>query len=225
MEFIKTHKRYDLSGGKYNRLLVVGCVGKRKRRQLLWLCHCDCGGDTITDSYKLKSGHTKSCGCYNKEKSAERGKIHGQCFSPTYNSWRAMKDRCLGSNHDSYKYYGGKGIIVCSRWLNFVNFFDDMGERPKGKTLERLDNNSNYSLENCVWANSKQQAYNKSNTIFLTFRDKTMTVANWAIKTGFAYETLRARLKRGWTTKMTLTLPLRSRPKSRQNEQKIYSYR
>ena len=213
MRFIKIHKRYDLSGKRYNRLLVVGCIDKRKNRQLLWFCRCDCGGSAITESYKLKAGHTKSCGCYNKEKSAERGTIHGQCNSFSYGSWRGMKERCLNPNNINYKYYGAKGIKICNRWLTFENFFRDMGERPKGLTLEREDNNGDYCLENCIWANIQQQVYNKSNTIFLTFKDKTMTVADWSIKTDIAYETIRGRLKRGWATEMALTLPLRARPR------------
>lgn len=87
--------------------------------------------------------------------------IHGYEGTPTYNSWRSMKQRCLNKNSPDYKHYGGRGITVCERWMDFKNFLDDMGKRPKGMSLDRIDNDGNYEPSNCKWSNMKEQSNNR----------------------------------------------------------------
>lgn len=156
-------KRIDLTGEKFNRLTVLQFL-KNKNRRTFWTCACACGKKLSVRGDKLKDSHTQSCGCQKKEK-AKLGKshlIHGKTNSRTYTTWLCMKQRCKNSKHGHFKYYGGRGVLVCKRWADsFVNFLQDMGERPEGKTLDRIDVNGSYEKSNCRWATHKEQCSNK----------------------------------------------------------------
>ena len=129
--------------------------------------------------------------------------IHGHNTSkgksPTYITWDKMKTRCNNPNHERYKDYGGKGIKVCVRWNSFVNFLKDMGERPEGKTLDRIDTTKGYSKSNCRWATIKQQMRNRNNTLMFTYEGKTKPLKEWAEEIGSPYMTLYNRIARGWS--------------------------
>ena len=128
---------------------------------------CDCGNTLIVAEYKLRAKHTKSCGCFQVEKARKNLPLptHSKSKSSEYNSWQAIKARCLKHNHPFYKYYGGRGIKVCDRWLaSFENFYEDMGPRPfEGYTVDRIDVNGNYCKENCKWSSYEDQHRNRSN--------------------------------------------------------------
>lgn len=130
-------------------------------------CLCECGNYTIVSTANLKNKTTKSCGCYNRELKAERGRKQlykdGLSNHPLYPTWSSMKARCYNKNNNRYKHYGGRGIKVCDRWKNsFKNFLEDMGEKPsKNHSLDRINVNGNYEPENCKWATGSEQAINK----------------------------------------------------------------
>ncbi len=139
-----------------------------KHSQQIWLCRCECGNEKEILLISLKTGNTKSCGCSTQELRTKGITKHGHNQtgkrSPTYISWDNMIGRCNRPSQLRYKHYGGRGITYDVRWKSFANFLEDMGERPKGKTLDRIDVDGNYCKENCRWATNKEQNNNKQKT-------------------------------------------------------------
>ena len=189
--------KIDLTNQIFGRLTVVRRdYGKR------WLCQCVCGNSKIVPSDKLRSGHTQSCGCYQKDSTIKRSTKHGFASRkkriPEYTVWQNMKRRCLDPNTKGYTNYGGRGIAVCGRWLSdFAAFLADMGPRPTPKhTLERKDNERGYSPDNCVWATRKEQHHNRRvprNAAIVNG----MPLKRYAKMVGVPYETAYWRYKRG----------------------------
>lgn len=178
----------DIAGNKYGRLLVVSRSANTCDKKATWLCRCDCGKTTIVIACHLKSGNTKSCGCHNLETMSKNGKnrtTHGMRYTPEYRVWINMKGRCFDPKDKGYRRYGARGITVCKRWMKFENFIADMGLRPSPKhSIDRQDNNKNYTQSNCRWVTSRVQQNNRSSNTIVEYRGLSMTLANAIRKAG-----------------------------------------
>jgi len=149
-------RKIDLTGQRFGRLVVISENTKKKKHDIYWWCQCDCGEITCAQGNNLKSGHKKSCGCLSMESRTK----HNFYKTNTYSTWQAMKSRCQNPKNRAFKHYGGRGISVCERWQDFTAFLSDMGEKPSGKCLERIDNDGNYCPENCKWETQIEQMHN-----------------------------------------------------------------
>lgn len=151
-------KLHVKEGDRFGRLSVVGEIASVKSKAgktvRMVASLCDCGVQVHSTVCNLVYGNTKSCGSC--------GRTHGMTGTPTYTSWESMRDRCASKNKQKYPKYAGRGISVCGRWENsFENFLEDMGERPEGTSLDRIDVNGDYTPENCRWVCQSIQSFNQ----------------------------------------------------------------
>lgn len=200
-------RKIDLAGKRFGKLLVIEkSEVKGKHGAILWNCVCDCGESRSAIAGNLISGTATSCGCV----SYETRKLHGMTKSPTFKTWDSMKQRCLNPNAPDYPKYGMRGITICNKWLeSFNNFLADMGERPEGMSIDRIDVNGNYEPSNCRWATRSQQQRNKSNSIYIEWQGERKSIPEWADITGITRKIISARIKAGWSIHDTLTKPNR----------------
>ena len=205
-------KRIDLTGKRFNRLVVVKEVDKNKYGTRQWLCKCDCGKYVIDTSNHITTGHTKSCGCYKIEFAKNSFTKHGEKYTRLYNIWCSMKQRCYDENCNNYTRYGGKGISVCDEWNNSYECFRDWSMRNGYKdnlSIDRVNNNGNYEPDNCRWATRKTQSNNKSSNHVITYNGITKTVKQWSEDININYGTLLSRFLRGWSIERALKQPVR----------------
>lgn len=189
----------DLLGQRFTRLLVIGLSPERtKYGQCRWICVCDCGNKKTITSTHLVGGRIVSCGCHKDANTRLRFFKHGLKHTPEYNSWRAARNRCFCKNVTGYSNYGGRGITISQEWRDsFLTFLTDMGPRPDGYTLERIDVNGNYEKSNCCWLPKPEQSRNMRCTVRITHDGMTLTLHEWSLHTGINIKTLRSRRQRG----------------------------
>ena len=155
--------RTDLSGRRFGRVTVVRFDHRSAHRRSMWLCRCDCGTELVAMDSNLK-GKTASCGCLRREVLSGLYTTHGHskhAGTPEYESWCAMRARIAARSGARWRNYGSRGITACARWESFENFLADMGPRPPGTSLDRINNDGNYEPGNCRWATAQQQNSNK----------------------------------------------------------------
>ncbi len=177
-------------GTRFGRLVVLS-EGIQPNGLRGYLCQCDCGNTKVHRSNYLTKGRAISCNCAKIERMAKLSKTHGHAsvgkVTQEYRCWQLMKRRCENPADESYIWYGQRGITVCERWHSFENFLADMGQKPHGHSIERIDNDGNYEPSNCRWATMKEQSINKRNTIFVNFRGQKMPLATAAELAGISY--------------------------------------
>jgi len=201
-------KFIDLTGQQFGRLTVIKRVENGNHGKVRWLCQCDCGKNSIVISGGLRNKNTQSCGCLNKEILTKHG--HASYHkSKTYKTWNDMIQRCINPNCKAYKDYGGRGIQVCKRWLKFENFLQDMGEKPEGLTLDRIDNDGDYRPENCRWATRKEQNRNSRHNRLITINGNTKCLSEWCNFYNINYHKIYMRLHHGWSPEEAFELVLR----------------
>lgn len=209
-----TEIQFDILGQKFNRLTAIEYKGRG-----LWLFECECGNRKVMGGSAVRLGRCKSCGCYQREKyqigmAYGTGK-HKMFGTPTYTSWAAMKGRCLNPNSPDYKDYGERGIAVCDRWNGkhgFEHFIEDMGVKPKGRSLDRIDVNGDYCPENCRWATNEEQANNKRGILLYSYNGKKQSLIQWCRELGVSYGMAKRRRQRhpDWGLIQLIAPPLRN---------------
>lgn len=190
-------------GQRFGRLVVTG-PAEKLGKYVSHLCRCDCGREKRVLRQSLLNGATRSCGCRARERASETHRKHGGSRSPEYRSWKSMIERCTSEAHPAYHRYGGRGITVCEAWRKFENFLVDMGERPEGTTLDRIDNDRGYEPGNCRWSTAKDQALNRHDTKMIEAAGQTRCMADWARVLGITRGDLWGRLRRGKTVELLL---------------------
>lgn len=187
----------DLKGSRFGRLKVTARFHPVKKSQTKWLCVCDCGNEIIVFAGNLTRGHTKSCGCL----TLELRRTHGLTDTGEYRIYRNMLRRCCSPKDKRYSDYGGRGIGVCESWRDsFEAFYTDMGPRPSSNhSLDRINNDGWYSLENCKWSTGVEQQNNTRRNVIVEHDSRSLTLAQWARELNVNTSTLRKRLSRGWS--------------------------
>lgn len=201
----------DLTGKTFSKLTVLSRA-ENKGGRVIWLCKCSCGEEKEVKGNNLNTGHTKSCGCLQREAVTERNTTHGGSGTLEYKSWLHMKTRCSDPNYEFYADYGGRGIKVCDRWVNsFENFLEDMGSKPTDDhSLGRQLVDGNYEPGNVSWETPLQQARSKRTSVIITWDNRTQCLMDWARELspilGVSVRTINGRVKRGWSVEKAFTL-------------------
>lgn len=198
-------KRSVEIGQRIGFLVIKELLDKRN-----CLCLCDCGNACVRRDSRLNSSETISCGCM-----VGKAKTHGMSYASEYRIWLGIKSRCRDEKSKDYQNYGKRGILMCDSWFdNFMSFYNDVGPRPSmSHSIGRIDNNGNYEKSNVEWQIAKVQCRNRNSNKFITYNDKTLTIAEWSEITGINYETLCGRLSRGYSVERALTDPVKHKKK------------
>ena len=202
-------KAADIAGKTFGRLTVV-CQDGFSGTHSMWLCTCACGSPVQkrVRASELTRGTIRSCGCIVKENLraiAAQNVTHGKSGTRVYQAWLAMKNRCLRPSFHQYADYGGRGVTVAEAWMTFETFYADMGDPPSDDhSIERRDNNLVCSVDNCFWATRIEQSNNKRSNHLITFDGRTQTLTQWSRELEIPFNTIRNRIKRGWSIQRAL---------------------
>ncbi len=217
--------RIDLTGHVYGLLTVVSLTGKTRYGCSVWLCRCECGNEKEVNSNCLRTGNTKSCGCYRadalkkgRDKLHKDSLTHGMTKTKEHRTWRGLRSRCNDPSNKGYKNYGGRGIKVCERWDSFENFFADMGPAPSPKhSIDRFPNvNGDYGPGNCRWATDAEQHANRRDNCYLEYRGETKMAVEWMAISGLPKSTFFNRLYRGWPIEKVMEAPVDAAKRKKQ---------
>lgn len=205
-------------GKQFGYLAVEEEITERRLGQIVWRCLCKCGNYKNISGCHLKTGKIVSCGCYRSKINHELKTIHGKarCFgirSSEYKSWSEMKARCTNKNRDFYPDYGGRGIKFCERWKSFSNFFDDMGSRPIGTSLDRIDADGDYEPSNCKWSTAKEQASNRRCCLMYNLDGEVLPLFKVCKMLNLSYDMVKQRRRNGFPISQWLDPPMRKTSK------------
>lgn len=207
----------DLTGKRFGWWRVISFTGRRKRVSI-WKCQCECGKVVHVNGSNLIRGLSVSCGCFREQFQRDCSRFKGDDPTSEYNTWVGMKQRCSNPQNPRYDGYGGRGIKVCSQWMeSFDVFLKDMGPKPTPKhSIDRINNEGNYEPSNCRWATNQEQCNNKRTNTLLTFNGRTLNIAQWTKELGFTHDAVIVkRMIRGWPIEKVLTIPLNGKFKRR----------
>lgn len=194
-------KVIDMTGKRFASLVAIHQTGISASRDLTWLFACDCGNKFEANGYYARCGKITTCPSCSKERVRRSSITHGMSESPEFSTWTDIQSRCYNQRTKAYKDYGGRGILVCDRWLeSFENFLVDMGKRPsKQHSIDRINNDGNYEPDNCRWATRKEQANNKRCTIRIPSAEGKW-IRELAVDIGITYSAMWLRVKKGKST-------------------------
>ena len=217
------HQFQDLTGRVFSRLTVLHYAGKSECKHTLWACKCSCeaGSLIVACAGDLKNGKTNSCGCYRRDKTKEAVTTHGysvgQAPDYLYRNYHQLLTRCYNKNDAAYPYYGGRGIEVkFSGPKEYVEWVRrELGERPEGSSLDRIDTNGHYEPGNLRWTTTKGQGRNKRSNHLVSYQGRDMTIAEASELSGIHPATISNRILRGYSDYEDLYTPIRSRTKAK----------
>ncbi len=207
----------DLTGERFGRLLVIEKIGCIKKKGSVWKCLCDCGKTVEVLGTYLRRGDTKSCGCYHSDSVRRMMLTHGKSKTRLYRVWAGIKNRCNNPNSSNYKYYGAQNITMCEEWEKSFEVFEkwaldsgyDESAKPQVCTLDRIDNESGYSPDNCRWTDHTHQCNNQKSNRLFEYNGVIHTMAEWAKIFKMNYSTLRARIRKGMNFEDAINKPTR----------------
>lgn len=203
----------DLTGKRFNKLVVLYRDENSKGGKSRWRCICDCGTETIVSGTNLKTGAVKSCGCLRHMKHD----THHLSNTRLYRIWNEMKNRCYLKNHHAYSYYGARGITVCDEWKdNFEAFYTwaISNGYSKNLTIDRIDNNGSYSPTNCRWATRKEQVNNRRSCVLITYNGETKNLMQWCELLNLPYKLIHQRMRlKNISFQEAISIPIKSKKK------------
>lgn len=206
-------KFQDLTGQKFGRLTVLKRIENRGKH-IIWLCQCKCGKITKVSATHLQTGHTQSCGCYNKERIRETSTKHNQSKTSLYFIWKSIKQRCTNKNSKRYKDYGKRGIELFKDWQeDYKKFFEwsISNGYKKGLSIDRIDNNIGYFPDNCRWTDRVTQANNKRNNVILKYNGEEKTITEWSKQLNIPRQIISSRYYSKWKIEEIFNKPIRGK--------------